>query len=338
MTDGLYDGETGRLSPERAQEAAALLERALYEMKKVIVGQQDLLERLLIALMAQGHALVEGAPGLAKTLMLKSLAQALSVGFKRIQFTPDLLPSDLIGARIFNPATGEFATEPGPLFTNFVLADEINRAPAKVQSALLEAMQERQITVGRQTFALEAPFLVMATQNPIESEGTYALPEAQLDRFLFKLLAAYPDAREEAVIVQRMTGADIPQISPVLDADALLRLCDWVGKVYIDPALAHGIVDLIQATRRPPTNALTRAIQFGASPRGSLALTMASKAMALMRGRDYVRSEDVTALAHDCLRHRIILSYEGLAAGMTPDSFLDELLTLLPPPGASRGA
>lgn len=334
--------ETARtpgITATQAQEAAQLLERALYEMKKIIVGQEALLQRLLIALMAQGHTLVEGAPGLAKTLMLKSLARVLSVGFKRIQFTPDLLPSDLIGARIFNPATGEFVVEPGPLFTQFVLADEINRAPAKVQSALLEAMQEGQITVGRETFPLQAPFLVMATQNPIESEGTYALPEAQLDRFLFKLLASYPDAREEAVIVQRMTTGHTPELCAVLDAPAVLQLRDWATAVYIDPALAHGIVDLVQATRRPPSPALTRAVLFGASPRGSLALTMAAKAMALLRGRDFVRVEDVRALVHDCLRHRIILSYEGLAAGMTPDGFLDELLAITPLPApAAEGA
>ncbi len=321
-----------QLSEQQAHEARDLLERALYELKKVIVGQEHLLERILIAVIAHGHVLVEGAPGLAKTLTLKSLAQVMSVDFKRIQFTPDLLPSDLIGTRIYNPGKGEFSTELGPIFSNFILADEINRAPAKVQSALLEAMQERQVTVGRETFPLNAPFLVMATQNPIESEGTYNLPEAQLDRFLFKLLVDYPDSREELVIIQRMTGEAIPELTAVLDSEKTLALSAQAEAVYVDPKIMSYIVDIVQATREPANPALRPLIQYGASPRGGLALTNAAKAMALMQGRNYVTPEDVTALVNDCLRHRIILSYEGLAAGKTTDDVIEEIKTVVLPP------
>lgn len=316
------------VSDQHVQEAHALLERVLYELKKVIVGQEALLERLLVALIAQGHVLVEGAPGLAKTLTLKSLADILSVDFKRIQFTPDLLPADLVGTRVYNPGRGEFHTERGPIFGNFILADEINRAPAKVQSALLEAMQERQVTIGRDTFPLNAPFLVMATQNPIENEGTYMLPEAQMDRFLFKLLVSYPDAREEMTIIDRMSGQDPPSLQAILTAEHLMMMSRFAKHVYLDPKLAQYIVDLIQATR----NSTHPHIQYGSSPRGSLALANASRAWAYMRGRTYVLPEDVQGLAHDCLRHRIILSYEGLAAGLTPDKLLDEILAQVPCP------
>jgi MoxR-like ATPase len=316
------------LSEPQAQQTHALFERVLYELKKVIVGQEALLERLLIALIAQGHVLVEGAPGLAKTLSLKSLADVAAVDFKRIQFTPDLLPADLIGTRVYNPGQGTFTTELGPLFAHFILADEINRAPAKVQSALLEAMQEGQVTIGKETFPLKKPFLVMATQNPIESEGTYTLPEAQLDRFLFKLLVTYPAGSEELVILQRATAPEPPVLSPLLDADSLMAARTAAQAVYLDPAIAQYIVDLIQATRQ----AHHPHIQYGASPRGSLALANSAKALALLRGRSYVTPEDIDALYLDCLRHRVILTYEGLAAGLTPETLLTELKASVPRP------
>jgi MoxR-like ATPase len=317
-----------KLLESQAQETQALLERALYELKKVIVGQEHLLERLLLAVVCGGHVLVEGAPGLAKTLTLKCLSQVMALDFKRIQFTPDLLPSDLIGTRIYNPASGLFSTEQGPIFANFVLADEINRAPAKVQSALLEAMQEGQVTIGRETFPLNAPFLVMATQNPIESEGTFNLPEAQLDRFLFKLMVPYPTPDEEMIIIQRMCGGNLPTLEAVLDGESILRISSQVQDVYLDPKLMQYIVDLIDMTRQANRPELL----YGASPRGSLALANASKALALMNGRTYVTPVDLEKLRHDCLRHRIILSYEGVAHGLTPDKLLDEIFATLPTP------
>lgn len=322
-----------KLTEREAQEAQALLERVLYELKKVIVGQEHLLERLAIAVITGGHVLVEGAPGLAKTLTLKCLSHVMALEFKRIQFTPDLLPSDLIGTRIYNPASGVFTTEVGPLFTNFVLADEINRAPAKVQSALLEAMQEHQVTIGRETFPLNEPFLVMATQNPIESEGTFNLPEAQLDRFLFKLLIHYPSPEEELIIIQRMSGEALPELEEILDQERILAIMAQAHAVYLDPKLMQYIVDLIDATRKPDQ----KGILYGASPRGSLALANASKAMALMNGRTYVTPQDIEKLIHDCLRHRIILSYEGLANGLTPDTILDEIRATIPAPVLTGG-
>jgi MoxR-like ATPase len=317
-----------KLSESQAQETQAVLERVLYELKKVIVGQEHLLERLIVAVITGGHVLVEGAPGLAKTLTLKCLSQVMSVEFKRIQFTPDLLPSDLIGTRIYNPSSGVFTTEVGPIFANFILADEINRAPAKVQSALLEAMQEHQVTIGRETFLLKAPFLVMATQNPIESEGTFNLPEAQLDRFLFKLLIQYPSPEEEMVIIQRMSGETLPELEPILNAETILRMMTQAQSVYLDPKLMQYIVDLIDATRQPEQST----VLYGASPRGSLALANASKAMALVNGRTYVTPGDIEKIIHDCLRHRVILSYEGLANGLTPDKLLDNIQATVPAP------
>ncbi|MCE3236228.1 MAG: putative MoxR-like ATPase [Vampirovibrio sp.] len=317
-----------KLIESQAQETQAILERVLYELKKIIVGQEHLLERLIIAVITGGHVLVEGAPGLAKTLTLKCLSQVMSVDFKRIQFTPDLLPSDLIGTRIYNPSSGTFSTEVGPVFANFILADEINRAPAKVQSALLEAMQEHQVTIGRETFPLNEPFMVMATQNPIESEGTFNLPEAQLDRFLFKLLIQYPSAEEEMVIIQRMSGEALPELEPLLDKDSILTMQNQAHSVYLDPKLMQYIVDLIDATRKPGQ----KNILYGASPRGSLALANASKAMALVNGRTYVTPSDIEKLVHDCLRHRVILSYEGLANGLTPDTLLSEISATVPAP------
>lgn len=324
----MYNKGMSKLLESQAQETQAVLERALYELKKIIVGQEHLLERLLIAVITGGHVLVEGAPGLAKTLTLKCLSQVMSVDFKRIQFTPDLLPSDLIGTRIYNPSSGTFSTEVGPVFANFILADEINRAPAKVQSALLEAMQEHQVTIGRETFTLNEPFLVMATQNPIESEGTFNLPEAQLDRFLFKLLIQYPSAEEEMVIIQRMSGEALPELEPLLNRDSLLAMREQAQQVYLDPKLMQYIVDLIDATRKPGNST----ILYGASPRGSLALANASKAMALVNGRTYVTPSDIEKLVNDCLRHRVILSYEGMANGLTPDMLLDEIRVSVPVP------
>ncbi len=324
----VYNKRMSRLSESQAQESQALLERVLYELKKVIVGQEHLLERLMVAMIAGGHVLVEGAPGLAKTLTLKCLSQVMDLEFKRIQFTPDLLPSDLVGTRIYNPASGIFSTEVGPLFANFVLADEINRAPAKVQSALLEAMQEHQVTIGKETFTLNEPFMVMATQNPIESEGTFPLPEAQLDRFLFKLIIDYPSAEEELVIIQRMSGEVLPTLEAILDQERLLEVRQLAQSVYLDPKLMQYIVALIDATRRPEQ----KGIQYGSSPRGSLALAHASKALALINGRTYVTPNDIEKLIHDCLRHRIILSYEGLASGLTPDNLLKDIQIAIPAP------
>lgn len=319
------------LSEGAAKEAQSLLEQALYELKKVIVGQEYLLERLIQAILCGGHVLVEGPPGLAKTLALKTLSEVMDVEFKRIQFTPDLLPSDLIGTRIYNPANGSFSTEQGPLFANFVLADEINRAPAKVQSALLEAMQETQVTIGKETFPLKAPFLVMATQNPLELEGTYPLPEAQLDRFLFKLLVSYPDLNEEVVIIQRMTDEVKPALSKTLNSDRIHQLQQSCHQVYLDPKLMHYIAQLVQATRSLATEEKAH-LQYGASPRGSLALATASKAVALMRGRHYVTPDDIATLVNDCLRHRVILSYEAHVAGRTADHILNQIKQTLSVP------
>lgn len=316
------------LHDSQVQEAHQLLERALYELKRVVVGQDHLLQRLLVAVICQGHVLVEGAPGLAKTLALKTLAQIMQVTFKRIQFTPDLLPADLIGTRIYNPGQGAFTTELGPIFANFILADEINRAPAKVQSALLEAMQERQVTIGKETFGLTQPFLVMATQNPIESEGTYTLPEAQLDRFLFKLIVDYPDDQEEFVILERLTGEGLQTVQAVLSAEQINTLISYVPQVFLEPALMTTIVHLVQATRQHHQGLL----RYGASPRGSLSIANAAKGLALFHGRSYVTPADVQVVVKDCLRHRLILSYEALAQEKQADDILDDLMHRLEKP------
>jgi MoxR-like ATPase len=316
------------LTEEQVHEAHHLLEMALYELKRVVVGQDHLLERLLVATICKGHVLVEGAPGLAKTLALKTLAQAVQLEFKRIQFTPDLLPADLIGTRIYNPGEGSFNTELGPIFANFILADEINRAPAKVQSALLEAMQERQVTIGRETFGLKEPFLVMATQNPIESEGTYTLPEAQLDRFLFKILVNYPNDNEEFIILERVTQQGLPQPQAILTADRVHTLNAHVSQVFLDSALMSYIVRLVQATRHRHNGNL----RYGASPRGSISIATAAKGLALMRGRGYVVPQDIQAVLKDTLRHRLILSYEALAQGKTADDLIDELVASVEKP------
>ncbi|HYF64288.1 MAG TPA: MoxR family ATPase [Herpetosiphonaceae bacterium] len=310
------------------------MEHLLYQVKQVIVGQDHLLERLVVALLARGHILVEGVPGLAKTLAIKTLAEAIGGEFKRIQFTPDLVPADLIGTRIYNQKTGEFATSLGPVFANLLLADEINRAPAKVQSALLEVMQERQVTIGRETHAVPRPFLVLATQNPIETEGTYPLPEAQVDRFMLKVLVGYPTATEEFVIVQRMTGA-LQAVQRVLGTDQLVELQRQADEVYADPALIEYAVKLVSATRAPQDAGLKdlgRYITFGASPRASINLILAGRALAFVRGRSYLLPQDVLDLAPDVLRHRLVLSYEALSDNVSADDLLRKILSSVPMP------
>ncbi len=310
------------------------VERVLYEVKKVIVGQDLLLERLIVALLARGHILVEGVPGLAKTMAIKTLAEAIGGEFKRIQFTPDLVPADLIGTRIYNQKTGEFNTSLGPVFTNLLLADEINRAPAKVQSALLEVMQERQVTIGRETFKVPDPFLVMATQNPIETEGTYALPEAQVDRFMLKVLVGYPNQTEEFVIVERMTGF-LEAVQKVLTTEQLLELQKKSYAVYADPALIEYAIRVVTATRQPAQAGLKELehyILFGASPRASINLILTAKALAFVRGRDYVLPQDVLDMAYDVIRHRIVLSYEALSDSVNGDDILRKILDRIPIP------
>ncbi len=311
-----------------SRERAAPMEQLLYEVKKVIVGQDHLLERLIVALLARGHILVEGVPGLAKTMAIKTLAEAIGGEFKRIQFTPDLVPADLIGTRIYNQKTGDFGTSLGPVFTNLLLADEINRAPAKVQSALLEVMQERQVTIGRETFKVPSPFLVLATQNPIETEGTYALPEAQIDRFMLKVLVGYPSETEEFVIVERMTGL-LPTVQQVLSTEGLLAMQQAADRVYVDPALYEYAVRLATATRAPEAHGLAelkRYITYGASPRASINLILTARALAFVRRRDYVLPEDVTDMALDVLRHRLVLSFEALSDDVTSDALLTTIL------------
>jgi MoxR-like ATPase len=310
------------------------MERVLFEVKKVIVGQDILLERLIVALLARGHILVEGVPGLAKTMAIKTLAESIGGEFQRIQFTPDLVPADLIGTRIYNQKTGEFNTSLGPVFTNLLLADEINRAPAKVQSALLEVMQERQVTIGRETFPVPDPFLVMATQNPIESEGTYPLPEAQVDRFMLKVLVGYPTATEEFVIVERMTGA-LEALQKVIDTEQLLALQKGVEAVYVDPALIEYAVKLVSATRDPALvgqGELAPFLLFGASPRASINLILAARALAFLRGRDYALPGEVRELAPDVIRHRLVLSYEALADNVDSDTLIAQILDAVPVP------
>ena len=316
------------------QERAAPMERLLYEVKKVIVGQDHLLERLVIALLVRGHILVEGVPGLAKTMAIKTLADTIGGEFRRIQFTPDLVPADLVGTRIYNQKTGEFGTSLGPVFTNLLLADEINRAPAKVQSALLEVMQERQVTIGRETHKVPDPFLVLATQNPIETEGTYALPEAQVDRFMMKVIVGYPSEAEEFVIVDRMTGA-IPTAAPVMTTEGLIAMQQAADRVFVDPALKSYAVKLATSTRHPEAYGLSdlkRYITFGASPRASINLVLTARALAFVRGRDYALPEDVIDMALDVLRHRLVLSFEALSDDVSPDALLRTILDRVPVP------
>jgi len=310
------------------------MERVLYEVKKIIVGQDHLLERMVVALLARGHILVEGVPGLAKTMAIKTLAEAIGGEFKRVQFTPDLVPADLIGTRIYNQKTGEFNTALGPVFTNLLLADEINRAPAKVQSALLEVMQEHQVTIGRETFKAPNPFLVLATQNPIETEGTYALPEAQVDRFMLKVLVGYPNATEEFVIVERMTG-NLQAVQKVLTTDQLLELQKQADQTYVDPALIEYAVHMATATRTPQDIGLKELghyILFGASPRASINLILTARALAFVRGRDYALPQDVLDMAPDVMRHRMVLSYEALSDNVTADDLLKQILDRIPIP------
>ena len=320
--------------PAAATAPAAPTERLLYEVKKVIVGQDHLLERLAVALLARGHILVEGVPGLAKTMAIKTLAAAIGGDFKRIQFTPDLVPADLIGTRIYNQKTGEFNTSLGPVFTNLLLADEINRAPAKVQSALLEVMQERQVTIGHDTHKVPDPFLVLATQNPIETEGTYALPEAQVDRFMLKVLVGYPSPTEEFVIVERMTG-HLDPVQEVLSTASLLELQQQADRVYVDPALMEYAVRLSTATRAPAANGLpdlAHYITYGASPRASINLILTARALAFVRGRDYALPQDVLDMARDVMRHRLVLSFEALSDNVTADDVLTAVLQRIPVP------
>jgi MoxR-like ATPase len=317
-----------------AHDARATTEALLFEVRRVIVGQDAMLERVLVALLAGGHLLLEGVPGLAKTLTIKTLASALDVTFRRIQFTPDLVPGDLIGTRIWRPDHGSFDTELGPVFANFVLADEINRAPAKVQSALLEVMQERQVTIGRDTHPVPSPFLVMATQNPIESEGTYPLPEAQVDRFMMKVVIGYPTEAEEANVVTRsLVGA--PDVRPILDAAAVSALQARTREVYVDGAIVDYSVALTNATRHPDKVGLPAVkpyIEYGASPRGSINLVHAARALAVIRGRRYVLPSDLTELAPDVLRHRIVPSFTALSEGVTADMILSRLLVAVRAP------
>ena len=311
-----------------ARLAHEALEGALFEIKRVIVGQEAMLERVLVALLAGGHVLLEGVPGLAKTLTVKTVADVLGGSFKRLQFTPDLVPADLVGTRVFRPDTGTFDTELGPVFCNFLLADEINRAPAKVQSALLEVMQERQVTIGHDTHRVPSPFLVLATQNPIESEGTYPLPEAQVDRFMFKLVVDYPLPRDEVAVVERsLTGG--AQAREVLSPTLLASHQRAAASVYVDRRVMEYAVALTTATREPSEE---NWVEFGASPRGSINLVHAGRALALLRGRPYLLPVDVRDLARDVLRHRIVLTYEALAAGVDADRVLDDVLETVPAP------
>jgi MoxR-like ATPase len=309
--------------------SSSLLERVLFEVKKVVVGQDHFLERILVAILAQGHLLVEGVPGLAKTLTVKTLARTIHGSHKRIQFTPDLLPADLVGTRIYNQKSCEFSVSLGPVFTNLLLADEINRAPAKVQSAMLEVMQERQVTIAGETHRVPDPFLVMATQNPIETEGTYPLPEAQVDRFMMKVLLGYPSEEEEFVIVSRVTGIE-QEVAAVATTDQLRALQRECRQVYVDPSLLQYAVRLVVATREPErygVKEIAPYLSFGASPRGSIHLVEAGRALAFLRGRTYALPEDIVDVVPDVLRHRLVLSYDALTDGISPDELVRRLMT-----------
>ncbi len=314
---------------EKVKKESAFIPKLISEMEKVIVGQKYLLERLLVGLLANGHILIEGVPGLAKTMSVKILAQAIKTKFQRIQFTPDLLPADLIGTLIYNPKEGDFTTKKGPIFSNIILADEINRAPAKVQSALLEAMQERQVTIGENTYRLDEPFLVLATQNPIEHEGTYPLPEAQVDRFMLKLKIEYPGKEEELKIMKRMAMTDKKiTVSPVVSPDDILRARKVIDDIYIDERIEKYIVDVIFATRDPGAyklKDLVGLIQYGASPRASIYLSIAAKAYAFLQGRGYVVPQDIKTIGLDVLRHRLIVSYEAEAEDKTSEDVIKRI-------------
>jgi MoxR-like ATPase len=318
----------------RGNEVASQMQRILYEVKKIVVGQDHFLERVLVAILAQGHLLVEGVPGLAKTLTVKTLARTIRGTFRRIQFTPDLVPADLVGTRVYNQKTSEFTTSLGPVFTNLLLADEINRAPAKVQSALLEVMQEYQVTIAGETHKVPEPFLVMATQNPIETEGTYPLPEAQVDRFMMKVLVGYPSEEEEFVIVERVTGV-ASALTAVATTEQLVALQRKCRTGYVDPSLIQYAVRLVSATRDPERFGipdLSRYLTYGASPRATIHLIEGGRALAYLRGRDYVLPEDVIDLAPDVLRHRLVLSYEALAEALSADQLIERIMQHVPAP------
>jgi MoxR-like ATPase len=313
---------------ERIREESAFIDTILNEVGRALVGQRYMLERLLIGLLTDGHVLLEGVPGLAKTLAVRSLAATIDAGFRRIQFTPDLLPADIVGTMVYNQKTGEFTPKQGPVFTNFVLADEINRAPAKVQSALLESMQERQVTIGNDTYRLPDPFLVLATQNPIEQEGTYPLPEAQVDRFMLKVVVGYPSKKEERVIMDLMTAAEVPSVSKVVTPDAIRKARTVVTDVYVDDKIKDYIIEIVFATRDPMKRkdlGIEGLVEYGASPRATIYLTMASKAYAFIRGRGYVTPEDVKAIGKDILRHRVITTYEAEAENITPEDIVQKV-------------
>src|SRR5512137_2916245 len=317
-----------------ARSTGELMQRVLYEVKRIVVGQDHFLERVLVAILAQGHILVEGVPGLAKTLAIKTLAQAIGGEFKRIQFTPDLVPADLVGTRMYNQKSGEFSTVLGPVFANLLLADEINRAPAKVQSALLEVMQERQVTIAGETHKVPEPFVVMATQNPIETEGTYPLPEAQVDRFMMKVLVDYPTEEEEFVITERVTGPAV-EVNAVADTFQLAALQRECRAVYVDPSLMQYAVKIVGATRNPAKYDLAETapyLTYGASPRATIGMIEGARALALLRGRRYALPEDVTDMVADVMRHRLVLSYEALAEGITADALVQRVLKKVPAP------
>jgi len=318
----------------QAKQYSDALESIRTEMNKVIVGQKGVIDRLLIALCADGHVLLEGVPGIAKTLTIRTLSQCLDCNFSRIQFTPDLLPADIMGTKIFNQKDSTFSTIKGPVFSHFILADEINRAPPKVQSALLEAMQEKQVTIQGETHILARPFFVLATQNPIESEGTYPLPEAQVDRFMFKVMMTYPDKTDEVTILDRFTGGITIQPEQVMTRDQILELQAFTRKIYADPAIKKYVSELVDATRKPDLYGIDSAqyVALGASPRASIFLILGGKAHALLAGRGYVIPEDIRAIAHDVLRHRIILNYEGEAEGITTDAVIDRILNVVKVP------
>lgn len=317
------------------KQESQFIEKMKVEMNKAVVGQEEMIDGLLMGLLTGGHILLEGVPGLAKTLTIASLSQSISLHYQRIQFTPDLLPTDLIGTMIFNPKSGEFAPKKGPLFTNIVLADEINRAPAKVQSALLEAMAEKQVTIGEESYKLDQPFLVLATQNPLEQEGTYPLPEAQMDRFMFKINVSYPKKSEELEILNRMGRNDKPIVQPVITKEDLIRATARVDQIYVDNKVKNYIVEIVMASRHPTENGLSRIaqlIQVGGSPRATISLLRAAKAHAFLRGRGYVTAEDVKAIAYHVLRHRLILTYEAEAENIKSDDIIREILTQIEVP------
>lgn len=314
---------------QQIEREGIFLHDLLAEINKVMVGQETLVERVLIALLADGHILLEGVPGLAKTLLIKTLAQAIQAEFSRIQFTPDLLPADLVGTQIYNPRSGEFTIHQGPLFANLILADEINRAPAKVQSALLEAMQERQITIGNTTYHMEKLFMVLATQNPIEQEGTYPLPEAQVDRFMLKVIVGYPRPNEELMIINRMTGLTLPAVNPVIDPQQILRAREMVKQVYVDDKIKNYVLNLVLTTRNPGNNGLSDLrpfIAFGASPRAGINLVLVARAHAFIKGRGFVTPEDIKQVAPDVLRHRVITTYEAEAENVTSADIVQRIL------------